>query len=43
MGLADRDYMKGLKKPGSKPSPLARLQFAFWLFGKWLKGLFRRR
>jgi hypothetical protein len=41
MGLADRDYMKGHKKPVSKPSPLARVRFALWLFGKWLKGLFR--
>ncbi len=42
MGLADRDYMKGKRKALPRPSLLSRLRFAFWLFGKWLTGLFRR-
>ncbi len=42
MGIADRDYMKGLRKTAPGPSLWARARFALWLFWKWLKGLFHR-
>ncbi len=40
MGLADRDYMRGVKKPSARPSLWARIRFGLWLSWKWLKGLF---
>ena len=40
MGLADRDYMRGAGDVTPRPSLLARIRFALWLFWKWVKGLF---